>query len=133
MNILVDINKNQSIMGRPRKELNEKDWLYAERLAAMMCTCSEIASVFGISEDTLQRRIKERYGTTFAVWADSFTGEVKIALRRAQLQSALDGNASMLQFLGRVYLEQNPTNNLNINSISKIDIRKGWVEDAREN
>jgi len=116
------------VMGRPRKELDEKDWQYTQKLAGMMCTCAEIASVFGFSEDTLQRRIKERYGLTFAAWSDQFTADAKIALRRAQFQSALDGNVSMLQFLGRIYLDQNPTSKLVVQNHSARDVRQAWKE-----
>ena len=115
------------IMGRPRKELDDKDWQYAEKLAGLMCTAQEIGSVFGMSEDTLLKRIKERYGLTFTAWADQFTAEAKIALRRAQFQSALDGNASMLQFLGRIYLDQNPTNKVSVSAYDpNKDIRRAW-------
>jgi len=114
-------------MGRPRKELDDKDWLYAEKLAGMMCTCAEIGAFFGMSEDSFNRRLKERYGITFAPWSEKFTSEAKIALRRAQFQSALDGNASMLQFLGRIYLGQNPTTNVSVKTYNpKLDLRLGW-------
>lgn len=116
-----------SKMGRPRKELDDKDWQYAEKLAGMMCTCAEIGAFFGMSEDSFNRRLKERYRMTFAPWSEKFTAEAKIALRRAQFQSALDGNASMLQFLGRIYLNQNPTTNVSVQTINpKTDLRLGW-------
>jgi hypothetical protein len=126
-NEILYVEKSQPVMGRPRKELDERDWQYAEKLAALMCTAAEIGGVFGMSEDTLLKRIREKYDLTFTAWSEQFTAEAKIALRRAQFQSALDGNASMLQFLGRIYLGQNPTTNVSIQTYDpNKDIRNAW-------
>lgn len=72
-------------------------------LASIGCTDKDIANWFGIKEDTL------RYNFT----ADLIKGreDLKVSLRRAQLKLALQGNATMLIWLGKNLLGQsdNPT------------------------
>ena len=51
--------KGKNPGGRPKIEI---DYGLVERLAHIQCTGEEIASTLGISYDTLERRIKEKYG-----------------------------------------------------------------------
>ena len=90
-------------MGRPRKEL---PWEQIDELCKIQCTIAEIASVLGISVDTLQRRCKEETGNTFAVYLKekSLTGNA--SLRRAQFKAALRGNTGLLIWLGKNMLGQ---------------------------
>ena len=86
-------------MVRPKLELDEEQ-IY--ELAAIHCTNKEIASVMKCSVDTLDRR--------YADIIDKGKDQGKIRLRRAQLQCALKGNATMLIFLGKQMLGQKENN-----------------------
>ena len=66
----------------------------------------EIASFFEVSEDTIERRVKETHGVTFAEHYKTLSGGGKISLRRKQMDVALSGNVSMLIWLGKQYLGQ---------------------------
>ncbi|GAH61840.1 unnamed protein product, partial [marine sediment metagenome] len=49
--------------GRPKIKI---DWEEFNKLEIMQCTIEEIASWFGCSVDTIERRVKEKYEMTFA-------------------------------------------------------------------
>lgn len=81
--------------GRPRKEV---DAALIERMAAIHCTLDEMASITGVSVDTLGRRFAEPIKRGRA--------RGKRSLRRHQYKLAKSGNATMLIWLGKQLLEQ---------------------------
>ena len=90
--------------GRPRKEVDEKQ---VEKLMAIQCTAEEIAGWFGVSVDTIDRRIKEWGYPNFAEMFKQFSQDGKISLRRAQYKVATEKlNVAMLIWLGKQYLGQ---------------------------
>jgi hypothetical protein len=82
------------------------------QLVAMIrihCTRDEICDVLGMSETTLNRRIKEQgiEGVdNFEALYKKHQGEGKASLRRAQWKAAQDGNPTMLVWLGKQTLGQ---------------------------
>lgn len=95
-------------MGRPKKEINEKQ---VERLAAIGCTVTEIATVLGCNPDTLYVRFSESL--------KKGRESLKTSLRRFQYKAAQNGNAAILIWMGKQYLGQR----------DKIDMD---VKDARQ-
>ncbi len=96
-------------MGRPRIEI---DFNVFEGLCRAQCTEVEIAGIFDIDIDTLNARIKERYGETFSeVYKKKSVGG-KVSLRRLQFKSAEAGNVTMQIWLGKQYLGQSDKNEL---------------------
>jgi hypothetical protein len=89
--------------GRPVKEINLEE---LDKLCAMQCTEAEIAGWFDISVDTVERRVKEMAGVSFAEYFKQKRGKGKISLRRKQMQVALGGNPTMLIWLGKQYMDQ---------------------------
>lgn len=77
-----------------------------ESACAFQATQKEVASWFGIGIETLSRRIKESYGITFEELFKEKRLFGKVSLRRAQFQVAMDGNPTMLIWLGKQYLGQ---------------------------
>lgn len=101
-------------MGRPKKEL---DWDQLEKLCQIQCTAEEIAGWFGVSVDTVERRIKETHGVTFAEYFKKHSASGKISLRRTQYKMA-ETNPAMAIWLGKQYLDQKDHRhyeNLNVN------------------
>lgn len=96
----------ESKMGRPRIEFKENDWRNIENLCKLMCTAEEIAGFLSVSVDTLERRIREEHGCTFAEYFKEHSAQGKISLRRHQYKLAEAGNATMLIWLGKQYLGQ---------------------------
>jgi hypothetical protein len=76
----------------------ELDDQQIKKLAEIQCTMAEIASVMGCSVDTLERR----YRTTIETGKNC--GHA--SLRRMQYKKAMEGNPSMLIWLGKIYLGQ---------------------------
>ena len=98
-----EITKQGLIVGRgPRQKVVPPDDVY--KLAVIGCMDREIAQWFDISESTL------RYN--FQQYLDKARSELKQKLRRIQIKVALDGNPTMLIWLGKQYLDQkeNPIN-----------------------
>lgn len=89
------------IVGRDRKVIPEEEVF---KLAAIGCKDHEIADWFGIDGNTL------RYN--FSVELLKGRESLKQSLRRAQIQTALSGNATLLIWLGKNLLGQsdNPLN-----------------------
>lgn len=94
--------------GRPRKTWTDAEVELFEKLCGIMCTKSEVSSVLGIDVKTLDKLIAEHYPDT-PTWGEAFelfSAAGKASLRRAQFQLALDGDKTMLIFLGKNYLGQ---------------------------
>ena len=92
-----------SEMGRPKIEIN---WEEFDKLCALQCTLLEFAAYFNCSDDTIERRVKEKHSVTFAEYYDQKRGSGKISLRRKQFQTAMSGNPTMLVWLGKQWLGQ---------------------------
>lgn len=69
-----------------------------EELARIGCTIEEIAGVFKCSRDTIEKRFRDEI--------DAGKADMKKRLRKAQLETALAGNPTMLIWLGKQMLNQ---------------------------
>src|SRR5687768_14523806 len=97
------ITKPPNKGGRPRKEIDQPTF---EGLCEIQCTLEEIAGVFRMSEDTVERWCKRTYELGFADTYKKFSATGKTSLRRQQFELAKKGNATMLIWLGKQYLGQ---------------------------
>ena len=90
-----------------------------EDLAQIGCSDRDIAEWFGITESTL------RYN--FSDYLVKGRSGLKQTLRRAQLKTALSGNATLLIWLGKNILLQsdNPTNTVDTKPLP-------WTDDTME-
>ena len=77
----------------------------------IQCTHDEVAAIMQCSEDTLCRRVKDKFGMTFADYFKVVSPGGKTSLRRKQWKLA-DKNASMAIFLGKNMLGQSDKNEL---------------------
>lgn len=89
--------------GRPQRKI---DWNTVDKLCAIQCTGEEIAELFDMDYDTLQRACKREKHTNFAEYFALKSQKGKRALRRKQMQLALDGNVTMNIWLGKQLLGQ---------------------------
>lgn len=87
--------------GRPKKELNATE---VRKLAELGCTHEEMAGFFGVSTDTIARRLKD--DDEIRVAYEYGTADVRISLRRHQIAAAKNGNAAVLIWLGKQLLNQ---------------------------
>tara|TARA_R110002095_G_scaffold190075_1_gene167768 strand:+ start:121 stop:525 length:405 start_codon:yes stop_codon:yes gene_type:complete len=87
-------------MGRPKKAIDPEQ---VRSLARLGCTWDEIASVLAIARGTFSARMKEKkYRDAY----DRGIAEGNTSLRRAQYDSAVGGNATMLIWVGKNRLNQ---------------------------
>jgi len=105
--------------GRPKKEI---DLDALDKLCAIQCTGEEISSFFDIDYDTLNRICKDEFNLSFSEYFAQKKGKGKIALRRAQYQSAINGNTSMLIWLGKNWLSQSDKQEVNHTGGTQIKV-----------
>lgn len=100
-------------IGPPHVTLNLEDF---EKLAKIQCTLREIAWWFGCSERTITRYIKEEPWKT--AWEHG-KADGCISIRRAQMAAVQDpqckGHSTMLVWLGKIFLGQRETQEINLN------------------
>lgn len=90
-------------IGRPRKEV---DWDLVDSLCEIHCTKEEICSIIDMCEETLTTRCRETHDCSFSSYYKKACAGGKRSLRRAQFDSAYKGNATMLVWLGKQWLNQ---------------------------
>jgi hypothetical protein len=94
-------------------EKKEFEWDAFVRLCGFpkIITQEDIAEVLGVSVDTCDRRIKERYpNLTFAEFRKKCSGRFRHSLIAKQMELAMRGNVNVLLHLGKYYLGQNDKN-----------------------
>ena len=93
----------------PMKPMTDKEFEQLVNMIRIQCTRDEICDILGMSDTTLNRRIKEQgiEGVdNFEALYKKHQGEGKASLRRAQWKAAQDGNPTMLVWLGKQMLGQ---------------------------
>lgn len=96
--------------GRPKKEIDKRMF---ENMCAIQCTKDEMCAILDIDEKTLTRWCKDTYNEGFS---DIYKKKSKVglmSLRRTQFKIA-EKNASMAIFLGKQYLGQKDTPEIQI-------------------
>ena len=88
-------------MARPQKQIDPKQ---VEELARIGCAEEDMAAVLGVSVDTLQRR--KRACAEFRGAIEKGRASLRNSLRRLQVKKALEGNVTMLIWLGKQLLGQ---------------------------
>lgn len=92
---------------RPKIEWTDSEFKSFEQLCGIKCTQSEICCVMGnIDPDTLLRIVREHYGKEYSEVYKNYSEGGNVSLRRAQLKAALNGNTTMLVWLGKQWLGQ---------------------------
>lgn len=119
-------------MGRPRKEV---DWKQFDQLCSIQCTEQEIAAWFDMKLDTLNARCKEKYDRTFSDVYGEKRQAGKSSLRRSQFKKAMEGNPTMLIWLGKQYLKQADKHEIDQNTTMTFNwdaARKVRLKDEEE-
>lgn len=88
--------------GRPKKEIDKVQF---EKLCNIQCTEEEIAAWFDMSEDTLDRECREKYGMGFSDAYKIYSRKGKMSIRRMQFKLA-ENYPAMAIWLGKQYLGQ---------------------------
>jgi len=91
---------------RGKPPLKIIDWEKVDSMCKIQCTGEEIASVLDIDYDTLATACKREKKVPFSDYIGQKKLGGKASLRRNQWKLAQDGNATMLVWLGKNYLDQ---------------------------
>jgi hypothetical protein len=108
--------------GRPPIPIDEQQ---VENLAKIGCTYSEIGAVVGCSKATLNSR--------FRTIISKGHEELKMSIRRMQLQAANKGNIVMMIWLGKQYLGQQDKQHVEMKGETRIVERIVPVRHANGN
>ena len=103
--------------GRPRQEI---DFEILQGCCQVGCTAEECAGILNVSVSTLDKRIKDNGYDGFKEYHKIHFNPVKQSLRRAQIKSALNGNTTMMIWLGKQFLSQRDKADLDVQSGIKI-------------
>lgn len=116
-----DALPNKRPVGRPRKDLTDKEWEMLLSMLRINCTQVECCSVFNMDDDTLERNIAERGEVNFSQLYKRYSGQGKTSLRRLQYASAEAGNVTMQIWLGKQWLGQTDKQEVVQETTHKVD------------
>lgn len=85
-------------MSRPAKEI---DWDLVDELLIAGCLGTEIAPHFDLHPDTFYRRVEDKYSIGFTKYSAEKKSAGDSLLRKKQFDKALEGDNSMLVWLGK--------------------------------
>lgn len=103
------------------------DWEQVDKMCVIHCTGEEQAAILGISYDTLNRRCHSEHGLSFAEYFKQKSSGGKMSLRRKQYTTAMDGNTTMLVWLGKNWLGQSDAKDE-----GDTDLEKYFVESRKD-
>ena len=101
-------------MARPKANI---DWHKVDNLLKAQCDGVGIAGILGIHPNTLYLAVEEEFKISFSEYSAQKRSDGKELLRGKQFQMAVEGDKTMLVWLGKQYLDQkDKTENKNENS-----------------
>lgn len=89
--------------GRPRAHIDKQTF---DNLLAIGCQLRECAEVLGVSEDIIESWCKHEQQLSFLDYRRQKASKGHANVRRKQYEVAMDGNVSMLIWLGKNWLKQ---------------------------
>ena len=93
-------------MAKPGADPILIDWEKVDKMCAIHCTGEEIAAILGVDYDTLASACKREKNKQCSEYIKEKSANGKMSLRRRQYTTAMDGNPTMLVWLGKNWLGQ---------------------------
>lgn len=90
-------------MCRPEKEI---DWELVDRKLIAGCIGTEIAPIFDLTPGRFYERVEEKFNTTFTEYRQQKRSIGDSNIREVQYNKAIEGDNSMLIWLGKNRLNQ---------------------------
>ncbi len=97
-------------MARPKANI---DWSIVDKYLQAQCDGVGIAGLLGVDVETLYNRCKSDNSLGFSEYAALKKSEGKELLRMKQFKIAMDGDKTMLVWLGKQYLGQKEYSDMN--------------------
>ena len=82
------------------------DWDAVDKMLMAHCTGVQVAAALGMHPDTFYRRCEEEKNVGFTDYSQEKKEKGKNLLLQKQLQVAMQGNTTMLVWLGKQHLQQ---------------------------
>lgn len=98
--------KNKPPAKRRTKPFAKIDWDQVDTMCGMHCTGEEQAGILNVDYDTLNSACKREKGMGFSDYFKQKSSSGRMSLRRRQYSLAMDGNSTMLVWLGKNWLGQ---------------------------
>lgn len=115
--------------GRPQAFI---DWKIVDELLEAGCPGTEIADSIGINQNTLYDRCNTDNGITFSHYSQLKSAKGEHKIRQKQYQKAIDGDNTLLIWLGKVRLKQTENQQITPDNLADA-IRKALnVESPKE-
>jgi len=105
--------------GRPKAVIN---WKMVDEYLRSQCDGAHIANILGIHPNTLYLACEEKFNINFSEYSQQKKGEGKELLRARQFKAAMEGDKTMLVWLGKQYLGQREKTDSNINLQDKAPV-----------
>jgi len=98
-------------MGKRGPKIFKPDWIQINKMCAIHCTGDEMANILGVDYKTLERACKRENNIKFGEYIKQNSAAGKMSLRRQQHTIAMQGNVTMLIWLGKNWLGQRDKSN----------------------
>tara|TARA_R110002110_G_scaffold86172_3_gene224934 strand:- start:440 stop:784 length:345 start_codon:yes stop_codon:yes gene_type:complete len=82
------------------------DWEQVDKMCGIHCTGEEQSGILGVDYDTLNAACKREKKMGFSDYFRQKSSSGRMSLRRRQYSLAMDGNPTMLVWLGKNWLGQ---------------------------
>ena len=90
-------------IGPPEKEI---EWKVLDSILQYGANLVDCAEMIGVSEDTIQRRIKALHDCTFSEYRQKKMGRMRMKLLQKQYEMAIGGSVPLLIWMGKQHLGQ---------------------------
>ncbi len=94
----------------------ELDWTRLDQYLELGARCLDCSEFLGVSEDKIQKDIRKKHNMTFSEYREKKLSKMRMKLLQKQFDVAMQGNVSMLIWLGKNLLNQSDkieTENIN--------------------
>lgn len=130
-------NKEVNKGGRPPTEINWEALDGVLQLGARLIDCVDLV---GVSDVTIQNKIKEKYGLTFSEYRELKMSKMRMKLLQKQYEVAMNGNVALLIWLGKQHLGQSDKQeivtdqkvNLKMSAEEKKEMAKAYLKNITE-
>jgi hypothetical protein len=109
-------------MNKDGRPLIEIKWEQVDEMCLIQCTGEEQAGILGIDYETLNRACKREKDLSFKEYYAQKSAGGKQSLRRRQYTTAMEGNPTMLVWLGKNWLGQTDRIEADVVNLPKLDI-----------
>lgn len=107
--------------GRKKVELSEGQWKALEAMCVLTDKKHRVARAIGHDEKTLSRIIKDKHGVDFSEFIHKRFEEGNFKLLSKQWDKAMEGNISMLIWLGKNRLGQRDMPELDDKAMQQVE------------